>query len=68
VARAARRRAAGAELRDLVELARGLGFARVHVELRLAKLDLAALPALAEEVRALRAEPPAGLHVDVATS
>ena len=61
------RRAAGAGLQELVEFAHELGFQRVHVELRLAKLDLAALPRLAEQVRALRAQPPAGLHVDVAT-
>jgi hypothetical protein len=62
------RREAGAGLRDLVEFAHELGFQRVHVELRLAKLDLAALPELTEQVRALRARPPAGMQVDLATA
>jgi len=61
------RRVAGAGLGELLDFARELGFQRAHVELRLAKLDLAALPQLAEQVRALRARPPAGMHVDVAT-
>ena len=67
VALAVPRRTAGASLQDLVALARELAFQRVRVELRLAKLDLANLPQLAEEIRALRAGPPAGIQVDVST-
>jgi molybdenum cofactor biosynthesis enzyme MoaA len=62
------RREPGAGLRELVEFARQLRFAQARVELRLAKLDLAALPAIAADVRALRRQPPAGMRVDVATS
>ncbi len=61
------RREEGAGLRDLLELARRLGFSQARIELRLAKLDLAALPALAADVRALRKRPPAGMRVEVAT-
>jgi len=61
------RREAGAGLRELVDFAGALKFRRARVELRLAKLDLTALPALDAEVRALRRQPPNGLHVDVAT-
>ncbi len=62
------RREAGAGLRELVDFARGLKFQRARVELRLAKLDLTTLPSLAEEIRALRSQPPNGLRVDVATA
>ena len=62
------RREQGAGLHELVEFARQLRFTQVRVELRLAKLDLAALPAVAADVRALRRQPPAGMRVDVATS
>jgi molybdenum cofactor biosynthesis enzyme MoaA len=60
------RRGAGAGMRELVDFARELGFAQARVELRLAKLDLAALAPLADEVRALRERPPAGMRVDIA--
>lgn len=60
------RRAAGARLNELLDFARELGFTQVRVELRLAKLDLAALPAIAAEVRGLRDHPPAGIRVNVA--
>jgi len=62
------RRDAGAELHDLVELARRLGFTLVRVELRLAKLDLATLPTLAADLRKLREHPPKGMRIDVATA
>ncbi len=62
------RREAGARLRELVDLARGLNFRRARVELRLAKLDLTTLPLLAAEIRELRREPPNGLRVDFATA
>ena len=62
------RREPGAGLRELVDFARGLNFRRARVELRLAKLDLTALPALAAEIRALRRQPATGLRVDVATN
>jgi molybdenum cofactor biosynthesis enzyme MoaA len=61
------RREAGAGLSDLVTFAHEHGFTRAHVELRLAKLDLAALPQLEKDVHALRSSPPAGMQVDVAT-
>lgn len=61
-------REAGAGLRELVEFAGALGFTQARVELRLAKLDLAALPQLATDVRALREHPPAGMRVHVATA
>jgi molybdenum cofactor biosynthesis enzyme MoaA len=61
------RREPGAGLRELVDFARSLGFAHARVELRLAKLDLAALPQLADDVRKLRENPPAGLRLDIAT-
>jgi molybdenum cofactor biosynthesis enzyme MoaA len=59
------RREPGAGLRELIDFARQLRFAQARVELRVAKLDLATLPALAADVRALRQHPPVGLHVDV---
>jgi len=62
------RRQAGAGLRELVDFAHELGFARARVELRLAKLDLTALPLLAADVRALCERPPVGMQVDVTTS
>lgn len=62
------RREPGAGLRELVDLARRLKFSRARVELRLAKLDLTALPALAAEIRALRVQPPNGLRVDINTA
>ena len=62
------RRAAGAGLGELVAFARQLGFTQARVELRLAKLDLATLSAIAADVRALRQHPPAGMRVDVATA
>jgi molybdenum cofactor biosynthesis enzyme MoaA len=61
------RREAGAGVGELVDFARQLGFAHARVELRLARLDLAALPDLAADVRALRAHPPAGMHIDFTT-
>ncbi len=61
------RREPGAGLRDLVDYAHELGFQQARVELRLAKLDLTALPPLAAEVRALRQRPPTGMRVSVAT-
>lgn len=61
------RRENGAGLRELVEFARQLGFVQARVELRIAKLDLAALSEVAAEVRAMREHPPAGMRVDVAT-
>lgn len=62
------RREPGARLEELIALARELHFRRARVELRLAKLDLTALPALAAEIRALRRQPPNGLRVDIATA
>ena len=62
------RRAGGAGLCELVDFARQLGFAQARVELRLAKLDLTALPALAADVRALREHPPVGMRVDASTA
>ncbi len=67
VALAVPRRVPGAGVHDLVACARELGFRRVRVELRVAKLDLTALPALATEVRQLRDHPPAGMQIDVST-
>lgn len=61
------RRGAGASVRELVDCARELGFRNVRVELRVAKLDLTGLPALAAEVRNLREHPPAGMRIDVST-
>lgn len=60
------RREPGTRLRELVDFAREQGFTQARVELRLAKLDLAALPELAKEVRALREHAPAGMRVDFA--
>ncbi len=48
------RRQPGAAIDALLRLARESGFARARVELRLAKLDLLALPELPDRVRALR--------------
>jgi molybdenum cofactor biosynthesis enzyme MoaA len=62
------RREAGASLGELVDCARELGFAQARVELRLAKIDLGALPQLAADVRTLREHPPRGMRIDVATS
>ena len=59
------RREAGAGLRELVDFAGTLKFRRARIELRLAKLDLTTLPALAADVRALRRQPPNGLRLDV---
>ena len=61
------RRGAGTGLRELVDFARELGFERARVELRVAKLDLSALPQLAAQVRALRDDPPPGMRIDIAT-
>ena len=61
------RRERRAGLQELVRFARELGFEQARLELRLAKLDLAALPPLAAEVRTLRENPPAGMRIDVAT-
>jgi len=62
------RRDTGAGLEALVDLACELGFRQARVELRLAKLDLAALAPLAASVRALRAHPPDGMRLDLATA
>lgn len=61
------RRLAGAGLGDLVAFAHRLGFAEARVELRVGKLDLTSLPALAADVRSLCAHPPDGMRIAVAT-
>ena len=60
------RRGPDAGVQELVECARRLGFEQARVELRLAKLDLAALRPLVADVRALRERPPVGMRLDVA--
>jgi molybdenum cofactor biosynthesis enzyme MoaA len=68
VALLAPRREPGAGLSELLSIAQELGFARVRIELRLAKLDLVSLPQLAADVRALRTSPPSGMKIDVSAS
>ncbi|MEK6608851.1 MAG: radical SAM protein [Myxococcota bacterium] len=58
------RREPGARLDELLTFALSLGFAHVRVDLRLAKLDLAALPALLSLARELRRAPPKGVSLD----
>lgn len=55
-------------MRQLVQFARERGFRRIRVELRLAKLDLTALPTLADDIRQLRSQLPADTQLNVSTA